>query len=186
MEVMTTLQSRRPTVRDRSADTRRMVHQSPEIRTAERIVRRRHKELSEVLAILFGHVLDRQLASGRPPAAGRIVAARAEYLLSSARWELVQRWQRVLDEARRAPRARNPHAPLCRDRIIDAGGDVRTMLDTLSSRLPVSARGVAMAGLLLSDGTGPVYNRNSPVNLPAALREVTTHLEATESLAQPA
>jgi hypothetical protein len=43
-----------------------------------------------------------------------------------------------------------------------------------------------MAGLLLSDGTGPVYNRNSPVNLPAALREVTTHLEATESLAQPA
>jgi len=133
---MTTLQSRRPTVRDRSADTRRIVRQSPEIRKAERIVRRRHKELPGILAILFGHVLDRQLASGRPPASGRVVAARAEYLLSAARWELVQSWQQVLDQACRAPRARNPHAPLCRDRIIDAGGDVRTMLDVLSSRLP--------------------------------------------------
>jgi hypothetical protein len=185
MEPMTTLQSRRPTVRDRSADSRRTVRQSPEIRAAERIVRRRHKELPGVLAILFGHVLDRQLASGRPPAAGRVVAARAEYLLSTARWELVQSWQRVLDQAGRAPRARNPHAPLCRDRIIGAGGDVRTMLDVLSSRLPVSARGVAMAGLLLSDGTGPLYNRSSTVNLPAALREVTTRLEAAPSSTQP-
>jgi hypothetical protein len=38
-----------------------------------------------------------------------------------------------------------------------------------------------MAGLLLSDGTGPLYNRNCPVNLPAALRVVTTHLETTLS-----
>ena len=58
----------------------RIVQQSPEIRTTERLVRRRHKELPEVLAILFGHALDRRLASGRPPAAGRVVAARAEYL----------------------------------------------------------------------------------------------------------
>jgi hypothetical protein len=186
MEDMTALQSRRPTVRHRSADTRRMVRRSPEIRRAERIVRRRHKGSSEVFAILFGHVLDRQLASGRPPGAGRVVAARAEYLLSSARWELVQRWQQVLDEARRAPRARNPHAPLCRDYIINAEGEVRTMLDTLSSGLPVSARGVAMAGLLLSDGTGPLYHRNCLVSLPAALREVTAHLEATPPHAQPA
>jgi hypothetical protein len=92
----------------------------------------------------------------------------------------------MLDEAGRAPRARNPHAPLCRDRIIDAAGDVRVMLDALSSGLGVSARGVAMAGLLLSDGAGPLYNRNSMVDLPAALREVTTHLHrlgATASLA---
>jgi hypothetical protein len=182
---MTTLDSRRPTIGDRSADAWGIVHQSPEIRTTERFVRRRHKELPRVLAILFGHVLDRQLASGRPPAAGRVVAARTEYLVSAARWELAQSWQRVLDEARRAPRARNPHAPLCRDRIIDAEGDVRTMLEALSSRLPVSARGVAMAGLLLGDGTGPLYNRNCPVNLTASLREVTTHLDPRASLPEP-
>jgi hypothetical protein len=162
-----------------------IVQQSTEIRTTERFVRRRHKKLPQVLAILFGHALDRRLASGRPPAAGRFVAARAEYLLSEARWKLAQSWQRVLDQARRAPRARNPHAPLCRVRIMDAESDVRTMLDALSSCRPVSARGVAMAGLLLSDGTGPLYNRSSTVNLPAALREVTTRLEAAPSSTQP-
>ena len=89
----------------------------------------------------------------------------------------------MLDEAGRAPRARNPHAPLCRDRIIDAAGDVRVMLDALSSGLGVSARGVAMAGLLLSDGTGPLYNRNSMVDLPAALREVTTLPSRSDGIA---
>ena len=163
----------------------RIVQQSPEIRTTERLVRRRHKELPEVLAILFGHALDRRLASGRPPATGRVVAARAEYLLSAARWKLAQSWQRVLDQARRAPRARNPHAPLCRVRIMDAESDVRTMLDALSSCRPVSARGVAMAGLLLSDGTGPLYNRNCPVSLTAALRDVTIHLDPRMTLPEP-
>jgi hypothetical protein len=178
---MTTLDSRPPPARERSADRRGIVRHYSDIHPTERIVRRR-KALPGVLAVLFGHVLDRQLASGRSPATGGVVAARAEYLLSEARWELVQSWQKVLDQAGRAPRARDPHAPLCRDRIIDAGGDVRTMLDALSSGLGVSARGVAMAGLLLSDGTGPLYNRNCPVDLRAALQEVTTHLEATASL----
>jgi hypothetical protein len=181
---MTTIDSRRPTARHGPADAG--VRQFPDIHQSERIVRRRGTTLHGALAILFGHVLDRQLASGRSPTASRVVSARAEYLLSEARWELVQSWQRMLDEAGRAPRARNPHAPLCRDRIIDAAGDVRVMLDALSSGLGVSARGVAMAGLLLSDGAGPLYNRNSMVDLPAALREVTTHLHrlgATASLA---
>jgi hypothetical protein len=186
MEGMTKLESRHPTVRDRTADTRGIVHQSPQIHATERIARRRHKAWPGVAAILFAHVLDRQLASGRPPAAGRMVAARSEYLLSAARWELAQSWLRVLDQARRAPTARNPHAPLCRARILDAEGDVRTMLGALSSGRGVSPRGVAMAGLLLSDGTGPLYNRNCPVNLPAALRVVTSHLEATGPLARAA
>jgi hypothetical protein len=182
MEGMTTLESRRPTVRDRTADTRGIVHQSPEVHTSsevhttERIARRRHSAWPDVVASLFGHVLDRQLASGRPPAAGRLVAARAEHLLSAARWELAQSWLRVLDQARRAPTARNPHAPLCRGRILDAEGDVRTMVHALTSGRNVSPRGVAMAGLLLSDGTGPLYNRSCPVSLPAALGEVTSHL----------
>jgi hypothetical protein len=59
------------------------------------------------------------------------------------------------------------------------------MLDALSSCRPVSARGVAMAGLLLSDGTGPLYNRNCPVRLTAALREVTIHLDPRMSLSEP-
>ncbi len=83
----------------------------------------------------------------------------------------------MLEHARTAPRARSPHAPLCRDRVAAAEGDARAMLSALSSPLPVPARGVAMASRLLGDGTGPLYNRNCPVSLSAALRSVTAQLE---------
>jgi hypothetical protein len=94
----------------------------------------------------------------------------------------------VLDQARRPPRARNPHAPLCRDRIIDVAGEVRALLGALATPLPVPARGVAMAGRLLSDGTGPLYNRNCPVRLSDALAEVIAELDPAFSRrgAQPA
>jgi hypothetical protein len=112
------------------------------------------------------------------PSIGRLMAARAERLASVPRRRaLVRDWQKVVDQALTAPRARNPHAPLCRDRIIDAVGEVRAMLGALSNPWPVSARGVAMASRLLSDGTGPLYNRNCTVHLPTALREVTAQLD---------
>jgi hypothetical protein len=47
------------------------------------------------------------------------------------------------------------------------------MLAILRGPLPVSARGAAMASSLLSDGTGPVHDRHSPLNLGAAVREAT-------------
>jgi hypothetical protein len=118
------------------------------------------------------------LAAGCSPESGGLLAARAERLVSaSRRRRLVNGWERVLDQSLTAPRARNPHAPLCRDRIIDAVGDVRAMLGALSTPLPVSVRGVAMAGRLLGDGTGPLYNRFSAVHLSTALREVTAQLD---------
>jgi len=45
--------------------------------------------------------------------------------------------------------------PLCRGRIAAAERDVHEMLAILTGTLPVTARGAAMASVLLSDGTGP-------------------------------
>ena len=106
------------------------------------------------------------------------MAARAGHLASArARRELVLDWQGVLDQALKPPRARNPHVPLCRERIFDAAGAVHALLGALSRPVPASARGVAAARLLLSDGTGPLYNRNCPVDLSAAVWEVTARLD---------
>jgi hypothetical protein len=174
---MTTIRSSQTATQDRSAEVWGMTDLPAQFLTAERPPVRRDRAMRP-LAALIGRTLDRRLASGDSLGSGRLLAARAGHLASArARRELVRDWQRVLDQALRAPRPRNPHVPLCRDRIFDAAGAMRAMLDALSTPVPVSARGVAMARLLLSDGTGPLYNRKSPVDLSAALREVTARLD---------
>jgi hypothetical protein len=62
---------------------------------------------------------------------------------------------------------------------------VCVLLSALATSLPVPARGVAMASRLLSDGTGPLYNRNCPVHLSDALAEVTAQLDPAFSRRGP-
>jgi hypothetical protein len=121
--------------------------------------------------------LDRQLAAGCPPGSSRVLAIRARRILSPAgRRELARGWNHVLDLARRPPVPRTPRGPLCRSRIAAAERDVREMLAVLTGAHPIAARGAAMAGGLLSDGTGPLHSRRSPLDLGAAVREATSQM----------
>jgi hypothetical protein len=56
------------------------------------------------------------------------------------------------------------------------------MSDALVMSVPIPARRVAMASALLRDGTGPIYNRDSTVDLHEALREAIVQLDPTTSL----
>jgi hypothetical protein len=126
--------------------------------------------------------LDCQLAAGWPPGASRLLAIRAQQITSPAgRGELVRAWGYLLDRARRPAVPHAPRVPLCRDRIAAAEGDVRTMLAVLASPLPVSARGAAMASVLLGDGTGPVYNRHCARDLAAVARDATREMKTSFS-----
>jgi hypothetical protein len=42
---------------------------------------------------------------------------------------------------------------------------------------PVAVRGVAIASLLLTDGTGPLYHPPSTVDLPAAVHAAVHHMD---------
>lgn len=135
--------------------------------------RRWHRLLARVQA----PSLDCQLAAGCPAGTGRVLAIRAQELASPAgRRELAQCWDHVLDQGRRASAPRTVRAPLCRDRITAAERDVREMLTVLTDVLPITARGAAMASVLLSDGTGPLHNRHSPLDLGAEVREATRQM----------
>ena len=137
----------------------------------------RDRPWDRLLARARAASLDRQLAAGRPAAASRALALRAQEITSAAgRRELARCWDHVLEEAFRPPVPRTPRAPLCRDRIAAAELSVRDMLAALRGPLPVSARGAAMASSLLSDGTGPVHDRHSPLDLDAAVREATRQM----------
>ncbi len=133
-----------------------------------------------LLARVRAPSLDHQLAAGCPAGTSRVLAIRAQEIASPAgRRELAHCWDHVLDQGRRPPIPRTPRAPLCRDRIAaTAERDARAMLTVLTGVLPITARGAAIARVLLSDGTGPLHNRHSPLDLGAEVRQATRQMTA--------
>ncbi|HTS95054.1 MAG TPA: hypothetical protein VMI33_00375 [Streptosporangiaceae bacterium] len=141
----------------------------------------------QALARALGPWLDRRLAAGRSPDSTRLLAARALDLVSAAaRQELAESWEHLLEVAEGGRAPRPGRAPLCRDRVVAAGPELREMVRRLRTPLPVTVRGVAAASVLLTDGAGPVYNRHADPGLPQALRLVTAELDPRVPLFAPA
>ncbi len=121
--------------------------------------------------------LDRELAAGASPDADAQRALRAQVLVRmSVRRHLARSVQRILDVPTRPFAAGRTSVPLCRERVVEASAELRSLIDHLLAPGPVPARGVALARALLGDGSGPLYNLGSTDDL---RRTVT---EAVESL----
>src|ERR1700722_20658661 len=122
-------------------------------RDREQLVVRRVRRWDRVRARLLASSLDRQLAEGRAPESTQLLATRAAQLVSiPMRRELARDFHRVLELANRAAAPRSPRVLAARESITDVEPDLREMVAKLAT--PTSARGVAMARLLLTDGTG--------------------------------
>ena len=136
-----------------------------------------------VLARVFGASLDASLAAGHPPESSRLLAARARDIVSlRRRRSIAGSWEHVLRVAHRAQRARlagSPSAavPICADRVVAAEPAIRGLMNGLAAPLPVPARGVAMARVLLTDGNSPVYNRRADVALTDAVAAAAVQLD---------
>jgi hypothetical protein len=99
----------------------------------------------------------------------------------ATRKQLARDWGRLL-QAARTRRPGSLVAMMCRDRIIAAEPEIRQLQDALRAPLPVPARGVAMASQLLVDGTGPVHNRRSDIDLHNALQAAIRELDPAAQL----
>ena len=137
------------------------------------------------LARFYGASLDAALAAGRPPESSRLLAARARDIVALRRRRSIAGcWEHVLRVARRAQRAMHagshPPAgavPVCADQVLAAEPAIRDLMNRLAAPLPVPARGVAMARVLLADGTSPVYNRHAGVALADAVTAAAAQLD---------
>lgn len=135
------------------------------------------------LARAFGFQLDRQLAAGRPPESDRLLAVRAQHLVSPAtRQALADDWEHILDIVKRAPAPTLGRMALCRDQVVAAKLEVRKIAQCLRTPLPVAAAGVAAASVLLTDGAGPLHNPRAEVDLRDALSLAITQLDPSVSL----
>jgi hypothetical protein len=143
----------------------------------DRIVPRSEGPWVRLLVRLFALSLDRQLADGCSPEDSRLLAARADWLVSpSQREALADSWDRLVARAHRPQRARTCRVPLCRERVVAAEADVRDLRSALLAPLPVPVRGVAAADQLLRDGEGPLYRRACSADLRVELRAATAQL----------
>lgn len=126
-----------------------------------------------VLARLGAHTLDRRLADGEPPEAGRLLAVRAAMTGTvAARRRLADCWQELLSVATRANVRPGARVPLARSQILAARPEIDRLMAVLTDERPVAARGVAMASLLLTEPS-PVYRVGRPdTTLSQAVEEV--------------
>jgi hypothetical protein len=172
---------RRTSMRSRTEPTTLIV---VDARDPSRFVLRPNRLGLRLLANLRAASLDRQLAAGRAPESSRLLAARAQKLVSPRmRRKLARDWERVVDLARVPPPARCPHVPVCRHEVAAAAPELNEMLSFLLAPRPTGVRGVAMVRVLLSNGAGPLFNRHCPTELRVAVRQATASLDPSAALA---
>jgi hypothetical protein len=140
-----------------------------------------------LLARALGASLDQQLAAGCSPESTRLLAARAQYIVSLPhRTSLARSWDHVLRVASRGPSVRTPAVPLNVPAILAAEPAIRELMKRLAAPLPVTAQGVAIATVLLTTATSPVYGRPSADALAALLDAAITELDPAQPLMEPA
>jgi hypothetical protein len=130
-----------------------------------------------LLARVQGSSLDRQLAYGTAPEAHPLLAVRSQWLVSAPVVAGLERgWASMLKRAQCRPASRISLSPLCRARVIASAQAAEALIVALRAPFP-PVRGLAMANLLLTDGTGPLYNPRSEIDLRSALHQAITQLD---------
>ena len=123
-----------------------------------------------VLARVRASALDAELAAGASPESSVLLALRAGQLCRPAYRQLLSHGlTRVLATAE-AP-ARSPRqVPVNRPAVREARIELEAVAERLGATRPVDVRGVARVSGLLTDGTGPLYQRTRPGRLRDDLR----------------
>lgn len=112
--------------------------------------------------------LDQALARGTPPETAAPLALRARQLTTlSCRRAIAASLRRVVRDTCRGVSPVQARMSPRLIQVIAASDELTRLADALASPGPVSARGVAQARILLTDGSGPLYNPNSTGNLRA-------------------
>jgi len=147
-------------------------------RHADVIEPRRVRLRDRLRARLTSHDLDRRLAEGVPPERDAALALRARRLVEPRTAVLLARaLQRVLQDAT-MPRTMLPTGmPTRRHAVLAAADEIDDLARRLVAPVPAAVRGIAQVGLLISDGTGPLYSALAHEDLVAAVRRARAALE---------
>jgi hypothetical protein len=134
---------------------------------------------------LLGHDLDRRLAAGECCDRGGRLAERARFLTGArSREHLASSLREIVSVAEDPPR-RDGIVPLARAEVSASAYELRLLASRLQAPAPVDPRGVAEVRLLLTDGSGPLYNRRAETPLDVAAVAARRALAPVESASAP-
>jgi hypothetical protein len=123
-------------------------------------------------------LLDAQLAEGVGPESSLWLALRARLLVRPShahRLSKALKWLVMTSEA--SPRV-PARAPVRRDAVRLARGELLTLADRLLEPGPLGVQGVARARVLLRDGAGPLYTASSGRDLRSEVRDALRALRS--------
>ena len=110
-------------------------------------------------ALIHGTRLDRQLAAGVDPEMSTALSQRARWLQGARRRRALARsLERDIEMAERATPAAAAALPVNRDEVVRARPLLFEILERLREPEAVSARGVALVRLLLTDAASPIFS----------------------------
>ena len=133
--------------------------------------------LARLNARLRSHQLDQALARGTPAEAAVPLALRARRLtMQSRRRVIADSLRRVIRDACREVPPTHARISPRQSQVTAATNELNRLADALAGPDPVAARGVAQAWILLTDGTGPLYNGNSTASLSAKAASAADNL----------
>ena len=136
---------------------------------------------AHVSARLHSRQLDQALARGTPSEAAAPLALRARRLTTLSRRRVIANGlRRAVRDSCRGARPSHVRVSLADRQVIAASGELTRLADALASPGPVAARGVAEALLLLTDGAGPLYHRNSTASLRALAASAADNLRVAD------
>ncbi|HEX4017812.1 MAG TPA: hypothetical protein VHX15_13850 [Frankiaceae bacterium] len=143
-----------------------------------RVTTRRRHPWDRLVAKWRSLTLDSQLAEGFQADTDRLRLVRAEVLsLPRTRLELAREWEMVMDRSVRPHRGGRVRIPLQYRQIRLAETAIRRLVAGLRSGRAINVQGVAMASLLLTDGTGPLYNPARAGELRGFVNSAVDHLD---------
>jgi hypothetical protein len=121
--------------------------------------------------------LDLALAAGTPAEASAALALRAHRLSDlSNRRTLAAALRRIVHQAHEGAPLTTWRISPSESRIVAASEELSDLADALFQAGPVAPRGVAQARILLTDGTGALYNPSSPGSLRALAASAAQNL----------
>lgn len=128
-------------------------------------------------AHVFSASLDHALASGRRPESSPALAVRAQWLTGRpVRDDLAACLEDLVEESVGERLHRDRIVPVQWGAISAHREALGALVDELRAPGPVSARGMALAHLLLTDGAGPLYDRRSVRSLGSVIADARRYL----------